>query len=145
VNQSNRSKLTESASIILNTHTTHLNPASPASLAPQLQMKSDRMHTLLPSIIARLRVVTIIDLLPIKIINGSCGLHTAEVPAARSLYSGFSFRSRLSLGVGTGNAPLICAYHGITGNSPSLGRFRSRLTWFWQHWLSRRGRGSRMT
>jgi RNA-directed DNA polymerase len=38
-----------------------------------------------------------------------------------------------------------CAYYGITGNSASLGRFRSGLTWLWQHWLSRRGRGKRMT
>jgi hypothetical protein len=37
------------------------------------------------------------------------------------------------------------AYYGITGNSASLGRFRSGLTWLWQHWLSRRGRGKRMT
>jgi RNA-directed DNA polymerase len=38
-----------------------------------------------------------------------------------------------------------CAYYGITGNSHSLGRYRSGLTWLWQHWLSRRGRGRRMT
>jgi RNA-directed DNA polymerase len=38
-----------------------------------------------------------------------------------------------------------CAYYGITGNSSSLARFRSEATWLWQHWLSRRGRGSRMT
>jgi hypothetical protein len=53
------------------------------------------------------RVVTIIDLLPIAIIDGSRGLHTAEVPVASSLYSELSFRSLLSLGGGTGNAPLI--------------------------------------
>jgi transposase-like protein len=53
------------------------------------------------------RVVTIIDLLPITIIDERCGLHTAEVPVAPSLYFGFSFRSRLSLGGGTGKAPLI--------------------------------------
>ena len=41
------------------------------------------------------------------IIDGSRGLHTAEVPVASSLYSGLSFRSLLSLGGGTGNAPLI--------------------------------------
>ena len=52
-------------------------------------------------------MVTIIDLLPITIIDGSRGLHTAEVPVASSLYSGLSFRSLLSLGGGTGNAPLI--------------------------------------
>ena len=48
-----------------------------------------------------------IDLLPITIIDGSRGLHTAEVPVASSLDSGLSFRSLLSLGGGTGNAPLI--------------------------------------
>jgi hypothetical protein len=53
------------------------------------------------------RVVTIIDLLPITIIDGSRGLHTAEVPVASSLYSGLSFPSLLSLGGGTGNAALI--------------------------------------
>ncbi len=53
------------------------------------------------------RVVTIIDLLPITIIDGSRGLHTAEVPVVSSLDSGLSFRSLLSLGGGTGNAPLI--------------------------------------
>ena len=52
-------------------------------------------------------MVTIIDLLPITIIDGSRGLHTAEVPVASSLDSGLSFRSLLSLGGGTGNAPLI--------------------------------------
>src|SRR5271166_192097 len=55
----------------------------------------------------KVRVVTIIDLLPITIINGSRGLHTAEVRVHSSLYSGLSFRSLLSLGGGTGNAPLI--------------------------------------
>ena len=54
-----------------------------------------------------LRVVTIIELLPITIIDGSRGLHTAEVPVASSLDSGLSFRSLLALGGGTGNAPLI--------------------------------------
>jgi hypothetical protein len=54
-----------------------------------------------------MRVVTIIDLLPITIIDGSRGLHTAEVPVASSLDSGLSFRSLLSLGGGTGNATLI--------------------------------------
>jgi hypothetical protein len=34
-----------------------------------------------------MRVVTIIDLLPITIIDGSRGLHTAEVPVASSLCS----------------------------------------------------------
>ncbi len=34
-------------------------------------------------------------------------MHTAEVPVAPSLDSGLSFRSLLSLGGGTGNAPLI--------------------------------------
>ena len=34
-----------------------------------------------------LRVVTIIDLLPITIIDGSRGLHTAKVPVASSLWS----------------------------------------------------------
>jgi hypothetical protein len=34
-------------------------------------------------------------------------LHTAEVLVASSLYSGLPFRSLLSLGGGTGNAPLI--------------------------------------
>ncbi len=34
-----------------------------------------------------LRVVTIIDLVPITIIDGSRGLHTAEVPVASSLWS----------------------------------------------------------
>jgi hypothetical protein len=53
------------------------------------------------------RVVTIIDLLPITIIDGSRGLHTVGVPAASSPYSGLSFRPLLSLGGGTGNAPLI--------------------------------------
>ena len=53
------------------------------------------------------RVVTIIDLLPITIIDGSRGLHTAEVPVASSLDSGLSFRSLLSLGGGTGNAAWI--------------------------------------
>ena len=53
------------------------------------------------------RVVTIIDLLTITIIDGSRGLHTAEVPVASSLDSGLSFRSQPSLGGGTGNAPLI--------------------------------------
>jgi len=38
-----------------------------------------------------------------------------------------------------------CAYYGITGNSSLLARFRSELTWLWQHWLSRRGRGRQMT
>jgi hypothetical protein len=52
-------------------------------------------------------VVTIIDLLPIMIIDGSRALHAAEVPVASSLDSGLSFRSLLSLGGGTGNAPLI--------------------------------------
>jgi hypothetical protein len=33
------------------------------------------------------RVVTIIDLLPITIIDGSRGLHTVEVPVASSLWS----------------------------------------------------------
>ena len=37
--------------------------------------------------ICRLRVVTIIDLLPITIIDGSAGLHTAELPVASSLWS----------------------------------------------------------
>jgi hypothetical protein len=50
------------------------------------------------------RVVTIIDLLPITIIDGSCGLHTAEVLVASSLYSGLSLRTLLSMGGGTGNA-----------------------------------------
>ena len=54
-----------------------------------------------------MRVVTIIDLLPITIIDGNCGLHTAELPMASSLDSGLSFRSLLSLGGETGNAPLI--------------------------------------
>ena len=35
----------------------------------------------------RVRVVTIIDLLPITIIDGSRGLHTVEVPVASSLWS----------------------------------------------------------
>jgi hypothetical protein len=35
-----------------------------------------------------MRVVTIIDLVPITIIDGSRGLHTAEVPVASSLDSG---------------------------------------------------------
>ena len=55
----------------------------------------------------RMRVVTIIDRLPITIIDGSRGLHTAEVPMASSLDSGLSFRSLLSLGRGTRNAPWI--------------------------------------
>jgi RNA-directed DNA polymerase len=38
-----------------------------------------------------------------------------------------------------------CAYYGITGNSKMLTRFRSGATWLWQHWLSRRGCGRRMT
>jgi hypothetical protein len=38
---------------------------------------------------------------------------------------------------------LFC--NGITGNSKMLSRFRSAATWLWQHWLSRRGRGRRMT
>jgi RNA-directed DNA polymerase len=37
------------------------------------------------------------------------------------------------------------SYYGITGNSKMLSRFRSGATWLWQHWLSRRGRGRRMT
>jgi group II intron reverse transcriptase/maturase len=37
------------------------------------------------------------------------------------------------------------AYYGITGNSPSLARFRSAAIWLWKHWLSRRGRGRRLT
>jgi hypothetical protein len=53
------------------------------------------------------RVVTIIDLLPITVIDGSRGLHTAEVPVTSFLYSGLPFRSLFSLGGGTGNAPLI--------------------------------------
>ena len=52
-------------------------------------------------------VVTMIDLLPIAIIDGSRGLLTAEVPVASCLDYGLSFRSLLSLGGGTGNAPLI--------------------------------------
>ena len=35
----------------------------------------------------RVRVVTIVGLLPITIIDGSSGLHTAEVPVASSLCS----------------------------------------------------------
>ncbi len=54
-----------------------------------------------------MRVVTIIDLLAITIIDGSGRLQTAGVPVASSLCSGLSFRSLLSLGGGTGNAPLI--------------------------------------
>jgi len=38
-----------------------------------------------------------------------------------------------------------CAYYGITGNSQSLGRFRSAATWIWRHWLSRRRRGRPMS
>jgi hypothetical protein len=52
-------------------------------------------------------VVTIIDLLPITIIDGSRGLPTAEVPVTSSLWSSSSFRSLLSLGGGTGNGPSI--------------------------------------
>lgn len=55
----------------------------------------------------RMRVLAIIDNGPITIIDGSRGLNTAEVPVASSLYSGLSFRFLLSLGGGTGNAPLI--------------------------------------
>ncbi len=66
-------------------------------------------------------MVTIIDRLPITIIDGSRGLHTAEVPVASSLDSGLSFRSLLSLDGGTGNAPwislrpsLITAHHWVS-------------------------------
>jgi hypothetical protein len=55
---------------------------------------------------SNMRVVTIIDLLPITI-YGSRGFHTAEVPVAASLWSSSSFRSLLSLGRGTGNGPSI--------------------------------------
>ena len=48
-----------------------------------------------------------IDRLPITIIDGSRGLHTAEVPVASSLDPGLSFRSLLSLGGRTGKAPWI--------------------------------------
>jgi hypothetical protein len=54
-----------------------------------------------------MRVVTTIDLLPIAMIDGSRGLHTAEVPVVSSFYSGLPFHSLLSPGGGTGNAPLI--------------------------------------
>lgn len=36
------------------------------------------------------------------------------------------------------------AYYGITGNSHSLGRFRSAVIWTWRRWLSRRDRGRSM-
>jgi hypothetical protein len=55
----------------------------------------------------RLRVVTVIDLLPITIVDGSRGLHTAGVPVASSPWSCSSFRSQLSLGGGTGNGSSI--------------------------------------
>jgi hypothetical protein len=54
-----------------------------------------------------MRVVTIIDLLPITIIDGSGRLHTGGIPVVSSLCSGLSFRSLFSLGGGTGNAPMI--------------------------------------
>jgi hypothetical protein len=53
------------------------------------------------------RVVTIIDLLPTTIIDGSGHLHTVGVRVTSSLCSGLSFRSLLCLGGGTGNAPYI--------------------------------------
>src|SRR5271156_1688873 len=54
-----------------------------------------------------MRVVAMIDPLPVTIIDGSGRLHTVREPVASSLDSGLSFRSLLSLGGGTGNAPLI--------------------------------------
>jgi hypothetical protein len=54
-----------------------------------------------------LRVVTIIDLLPVKIIDGRRRLHTVGVLVASSLCSGLSYRSLFFLGGGTENAPLI--------------------------------------
>ena len=56
------------------------------------------------------RVVTIIDRLPIAIFDGCSGLHTAQVhrwPLLSALRSCSSFRFLLSLGSGTGNALLI--------------------------------------
>jgi hypothetical protein len=80
---------------------------SPTIQAPGLDCAGDGNAAHFSVFTLHLSVVTIIDLLPITIIDGSRGLHTAEVPAASSLYSGLSFRSPLSLGGGTGNAPLI--------------------------------------
>jgi RNA-directed DNA polymerase len=37
------------------------------------------------------------------------------------------------------------AYYGITGNSPSLGRFRNEVTKAWRKWLDRRSRSRRMS
>ena len=50
-------------------------------------------------------MVMVIDRVPITIMDGSRGLHMAEAQVTSPLYSGLSFRSLLSLGGGTGNAP----------------------------------------